>query len=295
MEKVGGKENKEDEEEEDGNDGKYEEEVVEEEDKHVEKVVVEEEDEHVEKVDVIEKMHLRTPPKNKTSSAKVHVSAYRDGGFKAKRNYTKFEEIFMDLCDTMEEYACGDHDYVKVTDILEYGVWTPIGEHVDYSHAKNSTGTTRIIAFDLSVALFYPWAYDLADLSNRITNKSKKEWLKVTQSTIKGAGAGLFAGRSFGIGEIISVYCGELQKDKPSVFSIEIRGHIIDAMGANEDIPLYWGAHLVNDVNWYKEGDTPKTTGRHRHKNNAEFHGLYLKATSVIKPNQEIFVSYNFS
>ena len=114
-----------------------------------------------------------------------------------------------------------------------------------------------VVSLDLSLALFDPWAIDLTDLSKRISQESQKDWLKVTQSTIPDAGAGLFSNRTFKKGQIITVYCGKVSKKEPSDYAVEYKGRIIDPKRDGE-IPMYWGAHFANDYDWHKEGELPQ-------------------------------------
>jgi hypothetical protein len=230
----------------------------------------------------------------------VVVKDYRDSGFRKHRHFKQFSNPLQALGDAMDTYAKkGDHTqglYKEVDTLLYYGVWTPIGRTMNHNLPIAQLDEFEITSYDLSLALFDPWDLDFNDLSKRVTNLSMKPWLRVTKSTIPDAGGGLFAMRTFNKGEIISVYCGGLKSTLTSQYGMKHHGKYVDVMKRNKDVPLYWGAHMCNDLEWTPENTPKKKKSRvGRTKPNAEFEGLLLVAVAIIKPRMEIFASYNYT
>ncbi len=59
-------------------------------------------------------------------------------------------------------------------------------------------------------------------------------------------------------------------------------------------VPLYWGAHFSNDLNWIKGAKAMKKRGPCQKNNNAKVEVIFIMSTAIIKTWQEIFVDYNF-
>ena len=115
--------------------------------------------------------------------------------------------------------------------------------------------------------------------------------LKVKKSTLKTAGYGLFADRTFCHNDIISVYLGDNMRStiNPSPYAMDFSGlGTIDAKaGIMDNSHLLLGCHFVNDKNY-----GPVSIDK-RKKYNAQFDDLFLVATSNIRRHTEILVEYN--
>ena len=62
--------------------------------------------------------------------------------------------------------------------------------------------------------------------------------------------------------------------------------------GIRFGIPLWYGAHIANDLTFPTANPPKKKPGR-KIKNNAKFDGLFVKADGDIRPRTEIFVAYD--
>ena len=76
-------------------------------------------------------------------------------------------------------------------------------------------------------------------------------------------------------------------------YRITFNKHVLDPIIDSENgcLPLYWGAHIANDITHGIDEDVkaPKRT------NNAKFTGISLVAKKEIHPRTEILVDYNIS
>ena len=115
--------------------------------------------------------------------------------------------------------------------------------------------------------------------------------LKVKKSTLKTAGYGLFADRTFFHNDIISVYLGDNMRStinhSPYAMDFSVLGTIDAKAGIMDDAHLFLGCHFVNDKH-YGSVSIDK-----RKKYNAKFDDLFLVATRNIRRHTEILVDYN--
>lgn len=115
--------------------------------------------------------------------------------------------------------------------------------------------------------------------------------LKIHKSTMKKAGDGLFADKTFVIGDVISVYLGEnvLSCNNVSPYAMDFSGlGVIDAKSDVMDgAMLLLGCHFANDLN------LSGSSVDKRKNYNAQFDDLCLVATSNIRRHTEILVHYN--
>lgn len=103
------------------------------------------------------------------------------------------------------------------------------------------------------------------------------EWITMKRSSIRNGGFGIFACRTFNVGELVTVYLGEMV---PVMYRFQdiIAIHPKKKNGCFHD--EYWFAHRIN----HKSGDLPNcrmnTCG-------------VIRATKQIGPGDEIFIDYN--
>ena len=126
----------------------------------------------------------------------------------------------------------------------------------------------------------------------------------VRESSIKGAGTGLFAERTFCRGECITSYrgCNVTKSGTNNNYSIDFRTENRKANGramvmqANPE-KLYLGAHFANDREHNcrsVEERKANHNNRMKRQNNAEFSGITVNcAIGTIFVDQEITISYN--
>ena len=92
------------------------------------------------------------------------------------------------------------------------------------------------------------------------------------KSGIEGTSWGLFSAKTFGRGHIISVYIGKFYKPggkQDSHYRLAHDGMVVDPVvvkDENGNVPLYWGAHLANDLNWKRVVDPLKVARRGKDK-----------------------------
>lgn len=114
----------------------------------------------------------------------------------------------------------------------------------------------------------------------------KKKIVYIADSQLDDAGQGLFAGRVFLIGSIITVYLGENRGKGERKCNEGIYVMTVNAKTWVEPAKdmLLLGGHKCNNIEICSEETALK--------NNAKFVGIYLIATKKILEGQEIFASY---
>lgn len=132
------------------------------------------------------------------------------------------------------------------------------------------------------------------------------ESVEVRDSTLSGAaGSGLFAKRSFRVGDRITYVDGTIElcsvarewarasKERVShIRTLEVGHTVVDAL--KDSAPGVGGGSFANDARWDGMSYAPEHGG----KNNAEFKSdsaaqtVWLCATRPIRNGEEIFVSY---
>ena len=123
-----------------------------------------------------------------------------------------------------------------------------------------------------------------------ITTGSLHPWLEVKESSIKGAGMGLFAAKRFKMGDIITIYFAPNKNKTPPKFTkyaIQRYGYYFSV---REGCPLFLGAHFMNDATYKcKEKDRERL----EKQNNAVLEGFTVKAKYRILPGCKIKLSYD--
>ena len=92
-----------------------------------------------------------------------------------------------------------------INDVLDYRKWKPSGDPIDSESSFHMVRNIKVEAYHLILSVFS--LHNMKD-NLRFTEKDVKEWVHVSESTIEGAGWGLFAAKGFNKNEIISVYIG---------------------------------------------------------------------------------------
>lgn len=133
-------------------------------------------------------------------------------------------------------------------------------------------------------------------------SEGRKPILSIRKSNVDVAGFGVFAERQFAPGEYISVYLGKkyMSSRTPSDYALEITPeYYIDIDHGGDQLHL--GAHKINDIGFYPEKESKEEMGSNKKrkigspiKNNAEYEGVLVRATSKILIGREIFVAYNY-
>ena len=117
-----------------------------------------------------------------------------------------------------------------------------------------------------------------------------KNHIFVQESTIIGAGNGLYADRTFVKDDIISVYMGKVSKSfkQNCTYKLAVGNYAIDGQsGIQKGGHMYLGCHLANDI-IHRE---IRADGRKNY--NARFVETCLVAMKCIEEGTEIFVNYN--
>ena len=125
-----------------------------------------------------------------------------------------------------------------------------------------------------------------------------KPVLSVHPSRVDDASCGFFAEHQIQEGDTITVYMGDLKdsrKDHDSEYALRLPHVLFNAQPEENEILL--ASHKDNDIIFLSDA----TTHKRKRKvcgvvptNNAEFQGIYMKATQRILKGHEILVDYNY-
>ena len=177
-----------------------------------------------------------------------------------------------------------------VTEALPFAQWSPglppIGGHEDLDVKEGGP-----VEYRMSIQLVHP---EKVVLGRRLTAASVFDWLIVRESELPGAGKGLFAGRHFKAGSLITAYAGVLARPGgDTTRKVQYKGATIDVPAGTKR--RFFGAHFINNPYW---GMSPQQRseyelGPHGKKHNAEWDGLGVRASKEIRKWEEILLDYN--
>ena len=132
-----------------------------------------------------------------------------------------------------------------VADALPFARWSPclpsIGGDEDLDVKEGDQGEYR-----MSIQLVHP---KKVVPGRRPTGASVFDWLVIKESELPGAGKGLFAGRHFKAGDLITTYVGVMGRPGgDTTRKVLYKGATIDVPEGTER--RFFGAHFVNNPYW---------------------------------------------
>ena len=231
-----------------------------------------------------------------TKRKKKVMPLHRTGHF--QHDFSSTNELMLEM-----ELRC--HDWLKkggkmenILKILQYSTWKPQGSGISpMSHVRKHNlfeAEEMKLCITLSKSIHE---------SNKgcVTHKTCVDWLIVKKSTINASCfdktdnmLGLFSARTFKCKEIISIYIGDKIDIMSNKYSYKY-GNTIVTINDEKNIPYYWGCHFSNDLLFGKSKQEKEQYMKNKknRQNNAEFVGLMLVATGMIRVGQEIFTNYD--
>ena len=167
-----------------------------------------------------------------------------------------------------------------VTDALPFARWSPclppIGGDEDVDVKEGDPEEYR-----MSIQLVHP---EKVVPGRRPTGASVFDWLVVKESELPGAGKGLFAGRHFKAGALITAYAGVLARPGGDITrKVQYKGATINVPA--ETRMRFFGAHFMNNPYW---GMSPQQRNEYElgpqgKKHNAKWDGLGVRASKEIR------------
>ena len=211
-------------------------------------------------------------------------------GYARDHAYESPEQLLLQVRQGMEEWAKEKKDCPKsVEEALRFARWSPClpsfggDEELDIKEGEPEE-------YRLSIQLVHPGK---VTPGRRLTGASVFDWLIVKESELPGAGKGLFAGRHFEAGALITAYVGVLVRPGGDVT------RKVDYKGATIDVPAgtkmrFFGAHFANNPYW---GMSPQQRNEYElgprgRKHNAEWDGLGIRASKEIRKGDAILLDY---
>lgn len=226
-------------------------------------------------------------------ATEVHRKAKRSKRMKGMipfHLYSSFDELITDidtkLVGEMENSSKPNWN-IGAKDILPHIMWKYTSGDVDASKDWQEKGK-----YESSILYLSLCNKDVIKkhVGFPITTGSLHPWLEVKESSIKGAGMGLFAARRFEPGDIITVYFAPKKSERSPKFTKYALKRNRHYFSVKEGCPLFLGAHFMNDATYKCE---EKDRERLKKENNAILEGYTVKPRYRIMPGCKIKLSYD--
>ena len=216
-------------------------------------------------------------------------------GYQAIHDFKSPEDILDTTAGLMEEWASRGTGRrpTEVDRRLEFARWSEVTEEVGGNNAPSTTGG-KVGEYRMAIQLYHPSKHIGG---RRTTERSRYDWLVVKDSELPGAGLGLFAARHYSVGALVTAYVGNLCKPgRDDSRQVHFGSQAIDVKPDTLGRRRYlFGAHFLNNPYYGMSVERRNAyelewAGK---KHNAEFDGLRVRASSIIRKGDEILLDYS--